>query len=351
MILKINDRIRHRQIEFFTKTQLSLHYDSLFSKFVFSFYFDPDIIEHKEMACVGHYHICTIEENGELLLTGILMSEAFNRPKDRQLVTLGGHSLPGVLSDCEVPPGDSLQSNGLNLKQIAEKYLKPFGLGMVITPAAAAAMEEPYEEVIGKESQTVKTLLNDLTSQKNIVLTHDEYGRVVFTKAPVNPVPIFHFTKATAASMSLSFDGNVMHSDIYVIKQDDTREDSLQTIDPPLKNPYVPYVFRPRVVVQSSTNKNDSGQTARNILAQELRGLRLTIVCDRWVLNDKIIRPGKEITVLNPEVYLYKSTRFLIESVDLESDENKKVAKLQCVLPECYNGQAPGYIFQGINLH
>lgn len=351
MILKINDRIRTRKIEFFNEFKLNLKYDSVASTFVFKSYFDPANEQHKDLMAIGHYHLCTIEENNELLLTGFVLSESLNSQAKKELVSFGGYSLPGVLLDCEIPlKAYPLQSDGLNLRQIAEKFVSPFGIQIVITPQAKAAMEEPYAETTAKESQNVKTYLNDLASQKNIILTHDTKGRLVFTKAIPNRLPIFHFEKGLpGVSMGLNFDGQGMHSEITVIKQDEV-EEGASSVTSTVFNPYVPIVYRPKVVIQSSTNTNDNEQTAKNILAQELRGLTLNITIDRWILNNKVVMPGNEITVINPEVYLYKKTRWFIEEVELEGNKNHQVAKLKCVIPEVYTGQTPNYIFKGINL-
>jgi len=67
MILKINDRIRTRTVKFFSDFDLTLRYDAVASGFGFKMYFDPDNLEHKEMLCIGHDHIATLEHEGQLL--------------------------------------------------------------------------------------------------------------------------------------------------------------------------------------------------------------------------------------------------------------------------------------------
>jgi len=372
MILKINDRIRIRKIEFWNDFHVNLKYDSLASTFSFKFYFNPDNIEHKEMACIGHYHTCTVEHNKELLITGQILSEGFNSAAERSPVTIGGYSLPGILEDCSITPntasaiplspgagaGDiavSMQYNGLGLREIAEQVIKPFGLSIVIDPIVAQDMEDPFTETEGNISQTVKSFLSQLASQKNIVLSHNAKGQIVFTRAPLFQKPIFNFTKdLPTTSMSLGFNGQAMHSHIYVVAQADVNDSDVSSSEP-IRNPYViNTVYRPKVVVQTSKSikaEVDPLLAGKNARAQELKGLSLKIVTDRWILNDKIIRPGQLISVINPEVYLYKKTNWIIEEVDLVGDKKKTTATLTCVLPECYNGAEPNYIFQGINLH
>jgi prophage tail gpP-like protein len=350
VIIKINDRIRNRKVDFFNNFQLSLKYDSVASTFGFSYYFDPDNIEHKEMSCIGHDHIATIEHNNEILLTGYLMAQDFNDSDKREMSSFGGYSLPGFLEDCQMPL-NALQSDSLSLRQIAQKLIQPFKLRMVVDPSVTSKMDAVFEVTTGNEAQTVKDFLTELATQKNIIITHNEKGDLVFTSAKTSSKPILNFEDGGVpfTNMRLSFNGQPMHSEITVVKQAD--DEGGNAGEATVKNPYVPFVYRPRVVTQSSGNDNDTLQAAKNILASELRNLKLTIVTDRWHVNGKVIKPNNMITVKNPRVYLYKKTDWFVESVDLKGDNKELTATLTCVLPEVYNGNTPKYIFQGINLH
>lgn len=352
MILKINDRIRNRKIEFFNEVRIELKYDAVASRFAFKFLFDPNNIEHKEMACVGHDHICTIEDYGEKILTGYILTQRFKSNKEVNLVSISGYSLPGFLEDCDIPPDVSLQSDGLTLREMADRYIAPFGLKIKIDASAAAAMEEKYEESTAKETQGVRAYLSELAAQKNIVMSHTPEGAVLFTKALPGQKPVADFTNdLPVIDMDFHFNGQSMHSDLIVIRQGDI-DDEVQTSEgATVKNPYVPFVYRPKTIVQSSTNEKDIEQAVRNARAQELKNMPMTITLDRWQIGGKIIRPGKIVTVLNPEVYMYKKTSWFIESVELHKDPRGETATLKCVPPEVYTGEDPKYMFAGINLH
>lgn len=354
MILRINDRIRNRKVEFFNSFQLSLRYDAIASAYSFSFFFNPENIQHKEMSCIGHYHLCTVEHNNEILLTGYILSETFNNSSQKQLISFSGYSLPGVLEDCEIPPSlYPLESNNLSLREIAQRLLKPFGLKMIVDSSVAAKMDEVYEKTTAKESQTIKSYLQELASQKNILISHNEKGEVVFTSAKTSQKPILNFDVVNGGipftSMALQFNGQGMHSEITAIKQ--PSEDGGNAGESTVKNPYVPFVYRPKVVVQNSGDDIDTEQAAKNARATELKNLKLTIVTDRWELNGKMIKPNNLITVVNPEVYLYQKSTWFIEQIDFVGDQEKTVATLTCCIPEVYNLQEPKYLFSGINLH
>lgn len=363
MILKINDRIRTRTVEYFNNFNISLKYDAVASPFSFGFYFDPDNNEHKELACIGHYHICTVEHNGELLVTGNMLSEDFDSSPVRKLVDIAGYSLTGVFEDCQIPTDlYPLQSDSLSIKEIAQKITNRFGIKMVVDSSVSAAMDTVLTSSTASVSQTVKSYLAELCTQKNIIISHNAQGQLLFTRAKTNLPVIAHFNnsdtgrlvtvngKNISTNMRLMFNGQAMHSHITVVKE--ANADGGNAGETTIRNPYViNSVFRPRTITQSSGDDNDTEQVAKNALAAELKNIKLTITTDRWEIDGKIIKPNTLITVTNPEVYLYKKSTWFIESVDLAGDSRQTVATLNCVLPEVYNGQTPEYLFKGINLH
>ncbi len=355
MVLKINDRIRNRKLEFFDKFNLSLRYDSIASSFSFSGYFNPDNIEHKEMYCVGHYHLATLEHNNELLLTGYILDQGFSRSQVRQLVTFNGYSLPGVLEDCNIPPSEyPLQYDNLSLRDISAKLIRPFGLKQVIDSSVSALMDKVFDTTKAEPSETVKDYLTKLAAQRNIVISHDPQGRVVYTVAKTKNPPLFdlNILKGNAipgTTISLSFAGQSMHSHIHVLKQAD--EDGGNAGESEIRNPFVPFVYRPKVIIQSSGDDNDTNEAAKRALAAELKGIKVIVTTDRWEVNQKIIKPNNTITVTCPDVYLYNKTTLFIEQIDFEGDVEKTVARLTCSLPEVYNNETPKYLWAGINLH
>ncbi len=351
MILKINDRFRNRKIDFFTNWKVVMKYDSIGSTFTFSYFFDPENPEHKEFSCVGHFHLCTLEDNGELILSGFILSIDFVDSSKRELTSVSGYSLPGVLEDCEVPVGVPLQSDTLTLREIVDRYVTPFGISYVIDSSVAALMEERFDETRIKETQTVKSYLTELTSQKNIIMTHDARGRLVFTKASSGKKPIFYFDGSIpGVSYRMSYNGQGMHSSITAIAQADIESEE-QAAEDTVDNPFCPIVFRPHVITQNSGTSNDTVRAAKNALQKELKNISLSITMDRWDLNGKIVRPGEIISVRNPKIYLFKKTNWLIDSVELSGDAETRTAILTCVRPEVYTGETPDYIFKGINIH
>jgi prophage tail gpP-like protein len=425
MELIINDRIRNRKITLFNKININLKYDSVASTFAIQYYF------------------------GELLLTGYVLSITFNSGPVKQMVSIGGYSLTGVLEDSDIPiaiEGMRFDNTNSSLKDIALRYLKPFGIGLVIdgsvisestqdvqgvasiiqptiglnsytqstpeneitktveeylpfstanaslpvppsdTPQSKAASnlaedgtydkysikntawgndtdsvtEKMNSEILNTTSQVgqkISHYLAKLASYKNIILTHDAHGNLVFTKGAINHKSVATFKRGVpGTTMSLAFDGQRMHSHITAVQQPHVTGGYFVPTGymSTLRNPYVPYVLRTKVIsVSAPLDGSDfTLKSAKNALCDELRGLRLIITTDRWTMqNGKVFKPNSVITVQNSDIYLYKSSKWFIESVELMGDEKQETAKLTCVIPNVYDYQQPGYLFRNINTH
>ena len=344
MILKVK---RHHEIDTFNNFSLSLRYDSVASAFSFSFYFDPNNPEHKLLFQPGHYHQVDIEHNGELLLRGWILGQSFGQASDKVLSSVNGYSLSGVLEDCEIPVDlYPLQSDTKNLREIANHLTSKFPFSVSIDGSVAAKMEQIYDITTASDTDSIKEYINSLASQKDIILSHTNKGNLLFTKAKTKQTPIFHFEPGLKSvfEMSLKFNGQQMHSDITVQKQ--AGIEGGNSGQSTIKNPFVPFVYRPKVVSQNSGDDNDTSEAARNVRSAELKGVVLTIKTSIWELDGKVIKPNQIITVRNPELYLYKKSNWFIESVRLDGDETSTIATLTCVLPEVYNGGTPSYVFE-----
>jgi len=359
LVLYINDRFIKRKVKFFNEFQFNLKYNSVGSTFSFAYYFDPDNREHKEIATVSHYHEVTLEFNDELLVTGVLTSQKFKASSVKEMASFGGYSLPGVLEDSNPSPRSyPLQSNGLSLEQIASKLIRPFkrnyGLTMTIDPAVASKMSGTFDTSSASETQSIKDYITELATQKDIVVSHNEKGQLLFTQAKTDLTPLlnFDFSKELipGTDYEMDFDGQAMHSHITVKKQQSA--DGGNAGDYTIRNPYViGSVYRPKVMSQSSGDDNDTKLAAQKALANELRNLKLTIKTDRWLVDGKILKPNNLISIIAPEIYIYRKVNFFIESIDYTGNNKETTATLHCVLPEVYNGKKPDSIFKNINLH
>jgi prophage tail gpP-like protein len=360
MILKIFDRFKVRKVEFFSKFQLSLAYDQFGSTFSFSFYFDPNNPDHKELACVSHYHDCVVEHNGEVLVSGFAISQGFTYNPEKQLATISGYSKPGLFEDVNIPPDIyPLQSDNLSLLEIARKLTSKWNLdtkykiGVIVDASVANKVNKVFKKSTASETTTIAEYLRELAQQKQIIISHDEKGNLLFTQANTDQDPVLTFDfrngMLPATSFSHTFNGQGMHSHITVMRQASVDGGNAGQIT--LKNPYVPTFYRPKTIVQSSGDDIDTNEVALREMAKEWENLTLQIGIDRWEVDGKIIKPNSMIEVFAPELYIYTKSRFFVRSIDYVGDEEKTTATLNCVIPEVVNGKMAKSIFEGINMH
>jgi prophage tail gpP-like protein len=341
MIVKIKNKGR---VEQFNQFAVTLKYDSVASVFSFAVYFDPNNEDHKELWKPGSFFECDVEFNDELLIRGFIVDMTHSDEPQKKLSVVSGYSLTGLLEDCQIPTSTyPIQTDGGSLKNIAEKLLRPFGLKVLVDKSVSKRATSFFEISTSSVTQTVKQYLSAIASQKDIVMTHTPEGDLLFTQPSTKQQPIIDITNGLPnTTMRLDFKGQRMHSQITVMMDADI--DGANAGESTVKNPFIS-IFKPSVRTQSSADDIDTPDTARNALAAELKNITLTITTDRWLVNDKIIRPGDIITVLNPNIHLYKRSRWFIDEVTLEGNEKSTIATLKCVLPEVYNGEIPKNIF------
>lgn len=337
-------RINNQRFEYFEAININLRYDSVASIFSFDAWFNPDLQNHRELFHPLQYKKVIIEHEGEILMTGTLLNNSFRSSSEPKTTTFSGYSLPGILEDCEIPTSlYPLEVSGLSLKTIAEKLVKKFGLELKVDASVLGRASQAYPITAAEHTQTVKSFLAELASQKNIVLSHDADGRLLLTEAKTDLKPIYTFQSGTKGiDYELNVNGQSLHSIITVIRQ--ASVDDENGTESSIKNHFVP-LFRPKTVRQSAGKNNDAQLGVRNYLADELRNIQLVININSWKLNDKIIRPNQVIAITNEQLFLTKETKWFIEAVELKGNAENQTAKLTCVLPEVYNNQAIKNIF------
>lgn len=345
-------KVKNKTLSFFNNFSIDLKYDSMASTFSFNYYFDPDVVSHRLLAQIGGYYFVTLEHNGELILTGRIINHRFTSSPKPELAKFAGYSLAGVLEDCNIPISlYPLQSDGLTLREIAGKLIEPFRLNMVVDDLVADDMDLPFEQTTANETQTIKSYLTQLATQRNIVISHNQFGDLVFTKAITSKPAILEISgDVPGISLELEGGGQGMHDEIAILKDSDPELGAAE--ETLVKNPYVndptpPFerVFRSKVKTISEGDDNDIDKASRTAISEELKNIKLTVSIDRWDINGKIIKPNNIIYVTDKKLTLYKRTKWFIESVTLTQNEKEQKAVLNCYLPEVYNGETPKNIF------
>lgn len=341
-----NLEVSGKEFEYFSQFNLALQFNSVSS--VFSFDCLIETQEQKEIFKPLSYNNVRVKYSNELLLTGTILNTSTSAESSKSLGNISGYSKTGVLEDCEIPISlYPLQSDGLSLKQITEKLIRPFGINLIVDSTVLVSANKKYDIITADADQSIIDYIVELAKQRDIIVTHNELGYLRFTKLNTKLPSIATYTEGMPVTkIILSVNGQGIHSQITVQKQatidvDVSGEKTLSNI--------MVGKFRPTVKKQTAGNNSDTENTANIERAAELRNIKLTIETDRWKWTDgkkiSIIKPNNIIEVQSPSNCINSRTRFFVEKVDYKSDENGINAILTCVLPEVYTGETPKNIF------
>lgn len=329
--------VNNKRVNFFSDIQITLDFDTIADTFGFKLYFNPENDLHRELTEIGSfYDVRLLSDDGELLLTGYIIGQSFSSSSAPELVIIQGYSKTGVLMDSNIPPSlYPLQTDGLSLLDISRKLTEPFGI-KVINKTTGSAITQSIPETNASETQSISGYLSELASQRDIVMSCDIEGNLVFKSSQADSLPVASYTQKTIGveSMQLTFNGQNSNSEVTVMKeasdipQDDSGQDTIS-------NPLVKRTFRPSVKIQTTGDEIDTSKAARIALATQLKNLTLLIELSQW----QQIRPNQVIEVENPEIHIYKKTKFFVESVTMTRNPERQNMSLKCVLPEVYGGK------------
>lgn len=334
MKIKINGSI----CENFNAVKIDLSLDSIASKFAFKVRFNPENDTHKELFKPLQYHKVEIfNEDNALIFTGTILNHSFESSAAPSLLTISGYSTCGILEDCTIPVSQyPLQSDNRSLADIAKRLCGFFNIGVVIDESVNTGVNRVYAKTTASPTDTIKGYLSKLTSQRNVLLSHNSKGEVLLFKPNDKQKPKYFFNKENTLNMSSSFNGQAMHSDIYVVRQPSGENTGVSTADK-INNPLIGK-FRPTTKVLSSGEDTDTAKAADNELASELKAISVKVNLP-YLLED--IKPGDIVNVHNHEIYSFAYSRYMVSDVSYSYDVNAGITSLDLVLPETYTGNVP----------
>lgn len=351
--------INGRSCTFFSSGSLTLKLDSVASTFEFTALFKPQELEFQELFKPLQYHAVEIyNSKKKLVFTGTILNHRFKSDKGRNLVLISGYSKSGILEDVSVPPKDyPLESTNKSLKDIATRLCGLFGIKVLVSDQAKSISESKLDtksknvkaksdydsikaksnSVFGRTSgsptESIRDYLAKLAAQKNIVLSHNEFGDVLLFQPDYNQKPKYFFTKGNTLEMQLDYNGQALHSDIYIVRQPSDDNEGVSTEDV-AKNTLVKK-YRPTTKIMSSGADTETKDAAKNELANELKAISLSV--ELQGLFDEIY-PGEIVNVHNHYIYCYAYTRWMVESITLKFDTKEDRTTLNLVVPETFTG-------------
>lgn len=352
--------IDQKNVDYFTSGSITLKLDSIASTFEFASRFSANNKEHQEMFKPLQYKDVEVyNSENELIFTGTILNHRFKSNKGRELVIISGYSKTGILEDVSVPVSAyPLESTNRSLKDIAERLCGLFDIKVIISEQGKSIMDTKVKlkgkstsvmrtvfedlkakvnSIFGRTSATptesIKDYLAKLASQKNIVLSHNEKGDLLFFQPDLLQKPRYFFTKGNSLEMTTDINGQSMHSEINVVRQPSDDNAGVSTTDT-AKNTLVAK-YRPTTKILTSGGDTDTKDGALNEVASELKAIQVSVKL-QGLFDD--IFPGEIVNCHNHYIYSYAYNRFMVDSITMNFDEKEDTTTLNLVVPESFSG-------------
>lgn len=337
MKVKINGTF----INFFDKISIALSLDSVASSFAFLGRYNPANPLHVKVFKPLSFANVEIYSNEDvLMLTGVLVNHSFNSESTPTLWQLSGYSKAGILEDVTIDydqyPLESLQRN---LKDITQRLISRYGIGLVVDSSVINEVTANFSKSVASPSETIKSYLAKLAAQRNIVMSHNAAGDLVYYRPDITAISKLRFTKTNTLQMALDVNGQAMHSRLTILRQPSDDGNNITPVDA-VDNPLVA-ISRPSVNVMSSGEDTDTKRAANNMLAAELKNIKININLDRILA----LTPGDIVEVENDELFITKPTRFMVHSISISEDTASENMSLSVMLPESFTGDVPKPLF------
>ena len=344
IVLKVNGR----EFKYFSNVNVDLAIDTIASSFNFSGFFNNEDEELRKIFKPLTYLACEIwfidnDKNiREKLITGTIINVALSTQRQERLMGVSGYSKTGILEDVNMPLElYPLQFDGLGLDQIIKNITDYFGLQLKINENAKIDAAKPFEKVKAEPSEKIKGFISKIARQRNMTVTHDNFGRLLLYKIlDVSPPKIrINEDDIKVTSVSVTPNGQGIHSSITVIKQSSTGDQNEG--ESTVISPFVKNQKRPLVKMLSNGENEDTNKAAKAIASSEAKNFPITIELEGWTFQDKIVRAGFYIELTAPSIFLSR-TKLVLQRVSFKDDPKKgKTQTLTAVLPCVYTGELP----------
>lgn len=367
MIVKINGIV----LADFTVNELTFNYDSvsdIFSLTMPFFEYWENSDKNKIKGCfkpLKYQSIQIFDDYKHLLLTGTILNHTFKSTASGSEMSLSGYSKTGILDDCpnipksenqtgEVNDNRALSTNfaNLTLLEFAKKLVAPYNIEVIVDSIVTDKLNEAIEQKTTDSKESIASILSKLATAKNVVMRSTPKGELKFTQIDptLKPVAKFNISDGVINDISISVQGQAMHSEIHIAGSVDLKEDEGEDKEKIgntdiILNPLITSIVRPTLIKQG-IETGMIKETSKAALADELKNITLTVNCKGWKMIDEgTLLPGQLISVKAPGVYLYNYQTFLVRSIQLKENNEGKSSVLNCVLPQTMTGDQPKLIF------
>lgn len=301
--------------------------------------FEYDAPGFKEMFKPFSFPFVEVSIGGIKKFTGYLVVINPQITENFRAMTISCYSLPGVLNDCGPSPATyPIEFKNLRIEDISSKILKPSGINTIFL----VDQGPPFDKVSCGVSTKIWSFLSTLAEQRELIITNDSNGNLVFTQSTTVGFPVAVLSQGEPPLMSVTpaFNPQNYYSDITgVVSPSGSVDGSIFTV----KNPFPIGVMRPHVFTVQDTKGGDVKAVVQAKAGRMFANMvSYTVEVNTWGdPSGNLWTPNTTIKVTAPDAMIYNEYEFLIRNVLLEKAPDREVATLSLVLPGVFSGELP----------
>lgn len=277
-----------------------------------------------------------VQVGSERIITGFIDSVNVSADSNSRTYSFSGRDRTADLIDCSVTNKFEFKSS-IKLEELARQLIAPFsGINIVVQAETGAAIKD----LTVQQGETVADVLQREAQKKGLIVTSDEFGRVVFTR-PGNTknstaiVQGFNMLRASA-----SYDNSSRYSE-YLIKGNAPATDDyfgIQNSQPKATSRDSGIDrFRPLLIISEGNVDNGQAQERANweatVRAAKSAQVQVTVL--GWFNGaNQLWKPNQLVRIQSGMLGL--NQEMLIESVSYSKDESGTLTTMGLVRPDAY---------------
>jgi len=305
--------------------------------------FEPSQPEHRAAFQPLSFQPVQFYIGGSPAFTGTVVSIDPQLSQERRFVEMAGYSVPGVLSDCSASAerfgrtGNEFKR--LNLQQIAESLCEPFGIRVVFEgdPGPVFKLEQMEHET------RVLMFLARLAKQRGFVISSTPLGELRFWQSVDSGTPVATLREGSSPMTGVS--PQFMPQNYYssVTGMEPTVAGLFGGTQYTEDNPFLKGVFRPNIALMLDIERGGLPDATRAFIGRMFaNSVSYQVDVATWFdQSGNLWEPNTIVRLHSPGVMVYEPYDFVLTTVELMADSDRKTARLTLQLPGAYSGKIP----------
>lgn len=335
-------RIGGKEVKRWAQVRLSNSIDRI-SDFSFLVPFDASDPEQRKIFKPFSYARVEVFIGKELQFNGTLIEVNPSITPDSVTVVGKAYALPGVLQDCTASSeAYPIEFDGVKLEEVATVLAEPFSVA-VRAEADTGAKYDFDAPVSLSADQKILEFLVGLAKQKNLVISNDAFGVLVFQRPITDGTPVARLEVGVAPldKVRPHFNQRGYYSSVTGIFP--TELSFLGGDKYTEKNVRLGNVFRP---LSFTVNDSEDAELKTAVVARVSRMFAGMCYYEITVIgwrdeNNTLWAPNTILRLKAPSAMVYTDYKFVVTQVEFHKKSGSKYAILRLSLPGAYSGEIP----------